>query len=126
MKLSFGLLALAAMAIAMPAASEPPRSPPDAHSCQTEDLRHGRPIVTSAETAKSIFLAVEGDLFPAANKIEYPEVVAEDEGAHWSVFRHRPAQPMPDGSLLVTRGGGQLSLSINKCDAKISQVWLSR
>ncbi|WP_143093666.1 hypothetical protein [Caulobacter sp. UNC279MFTsu5.1] len=89
-------------------------------------MRHGKPLVTSAETAKAIFLAVEDDLFPAANKTEYPEIVVEDEGGGWSVFRHRPAQRLPDGSLQITSGGGQLSLSIDKCDAKISKVWLSR
>jgi hypothetical protein len=90
-------------------------------------MRRDVPLVTSSETAKAIFLAVEDDFFPEADKTQYPEVVAVDEGEWWSVFRHRPPEGnLADGTFTVTRGGGQLSLRIAKCDAKISEVWLSR
>lgn len=86
----------------------------------------GRPLVTTPETAKAIFLAVEADFFPAADREGFPEVVAEDEGEWWSVFRYRPSERQPDGSLGITYGGGQLSFRIAKCDAKIAEVWLTR
>lgn len=86
----------------------------------------GRPLVSTAETAKAVFLAVEADFFPAADAEQYPEVIAEDEGEWWSVFRYRPPEAQPDGSLMVTRGGAQLSLRIAKCDARVTEVWFTR
>lgn len=86
----------------------------------------GKPLVSTAETAKAIFLAVEADFFPAADSEQYPEVVAEDEGEWWSVFRYRPPETQPDGSMIVTFGGGQLSLRIAKCDARVTEVWFTR
>ena len=126
MKMPFGLIGLMAIAAAVPATGAPLSQAAGVFSCRTEDMRDGKPIVTSPQTAKAIFLAVEDDLFPAANKTEYPEIVAEDDGAGWSVFRHRPAERVPDGGLQIARGGGQLSLKIAKCDARVSAVWLSR
>jgi hypothetical protein len=86
----------------------------------------GRPLVSTPETAKAVFLAVEADFFPAADPKQYPQVEAEDEGEWWSVYRYRPPEAQPDGSVGVTRGGGQLSLKIAKCDARITEVWLAR
>jgi len=90
-------------------------------------MRRDVPLVTSSETAKAIFLAVEDDFFLEADKAQYPEVVAVDEGEWWSVLRHRPPEGnLADGTFTRTFGGGQLSLRIAKCDAAISQVWLTR
>ena len=75
----------------------------------------GKPLVTRPETAKAIFLAVEKDLFPQAATKTFPAVDANDKGDHWEVFRWGP------GFL----GGGQLQLSIAKCDGAISDVQLS-
>lgn len=86
----------------------------------------GRALVTTPETAKAIFLAVEADFFPTADRERFPEIVAEDEGEWWSVFRYRPVELQPDGSMIRTFGGGQLSLRIAKCDARISEVWRMR
>ena len=86
----------------------------------------GRPLVSTAETAKAVYLAVEADFFPQADRAGFPEVVAEDEGEWWSVFRYRPPERQPDGTAIITFGGGQLSLRIAKCDAKITEVWFSR
>ena len=116
------VLAIAAsISIAAPAYAD--EQPPP---CPVRWAERGRPLVSTAETAKAIFLAVEADIFPAADPDQYPEVVAEDEGEWWSVFRHRPSEPLPDGSVIVTAGGGQLSLRIAKCDARIIEVWLTR
>ncbi|WP_396592894.1 hypothetical protein [Brevundimonas sp. R86498] len=53
-----------------------------AHSpeCRTVGMRPETPLVTSPETATAIFLAVEDDFFPQADKAGYPDVVAVDEG----------------------------------------------
>ena len=98
-----------------------------AQECRAVGMRRDVPLVTSSETAKAIFLAVENDFFPEADKAQYPEVVAVDEGEWWAVFRHRPPEGnLADGTFTRTVGGGQLSLRIAKCDAAISQVWLTR
>ncbi len=94
--------------------------------CPTRWGEPGRPLVTTPDTAKAIFLAVETDFFPVADREGFPEVIAEDGRDWWTVFRHRLPEPEPDGSITSIRGGGQLSLRIAKCDAKISEVWLSR
>tara|TARA_R110000850_G_scaffold88306_1_gene189704 strand:- start:4 stop:375 length:372 start_codon:yes stop_codon:yes gene_type:complete len=86
----------------------------------------GRALVTTAETAKTIFRAIEADFFPAADREGYPEIVAHDGGDWWSVFRYRPPEPQPNGDILITAGGGQLSLRIAKCDAKITEVHFTR
>ena len=94
--------------------------------CPTRWGEPGRSLVTTPDTAKAIFLAVETDFFPVADREGFPEVIAEDGGDSWTVFRHRPPESRSDGSITSTRGGGQLSIRIAKCDAKISEVWLSR
>lgn len=86
----------------------------------------GRALVSTAETAKAVFLAVETDFFPQADRVGFPDVVAEDEGEWWTVFRHRQPEQRPDGSAMITLGGGQLSIRIAKCDATITEVWFSR
>ncbi|MBO9502721.1 hypothetical protein [Brevundimonas sp. A19_0] len=97
-----------------------------APDCQRTGLNSGEPLVTSGEAAKAIFLAVEGDAFPQSDRVGYPAVGVTDEGEWWFVFRYRPPMVNPDGSTTSTRGGGQLSLKISKCDARISDVTLSR
>ena len=106
---------------APPAFADEPTPP-----CPDRWGQPGRPLVSNAETAKAVFIAVEADFFPAADAEQYPQVVAEDGGEWWSVARYRPPEEQPDGSLIVTRGGGQLSLRIAKCDASITEVWFTR
>lgn len=80
-----------------------------------------------ADTAKAIFLAVEDDFFPQADKARFPDVAVRDDGEWWAVFRWRaPEGSLADRTFRRTRGGGQLSLRIAKCDGSISEVWLTR
>ena len=85
----------------------------------------GKPLVPDAQTAQSIFLAVETRFHPAADRKNFPVVEAEDEGDHWSVFRWKPPT-QTSGGLVVTEGGGQLEMQIAKCDGAISQVYFSK
>lgn len=97
------------------------------HECRATGMRRSEPIVRLADTAKSIFLAVEDDFFPDADKTTFPDVAVRDEGEWWSVFRWRaPEGSLADGTFRHTIGGGQLSLRIDKCDGSISEVWLTR
>lgn len=99
---------------------------PGALACAERWGKPGKPLVTNAETARAIFLAVEQDFFPTADPKAYPAVDVQDDGEHWTVFRWRPPAALPNGDLETTRGGGQLVLVIGKCDAAISNVHYSR
>ncbi|MFC4595128.1 hypothetical protein [Sphingobium tyrosinilyticum] len=85
-----------------------------------------KPLVNKAETAAAIFLAVEGDFFPTADRIFYPDIDVEDDGARWSVSRGKSPEVNAEGDVAVTHGGGQLALSIAKCDGRISDVWFDK
>ena len=115
------LMIVALVSVASPAFADEPTP-----TCPLRWGVPGRPLVTTPETAKAIFLAVEADFFPTANRERFLELIAEDEGEWWLVFRSRPIEINPDGSMRRTFGGGQLSLRIAKCDAKISEVWRMR
>jgi hypothetical protein len=115
-----------AVAVAFIGVATSALAPPDALSCPARWGESGKPLVTNAETARSIFLVVEKDFFPQADRDSYPAVEAKDEGQRWTVFRWRPPMTLPGGGIEVTHGGGQLELKIAKCDAAISDVHLSR
>jgi hypothetical protein len=85
-----------------------------------------KPLVASAQTARDIFLAVERGFYPRANKAEYPDVGAKDEGKWWSVWRGRFPERRPNDHILVTYGGGQLSMRIDKCTGAIYHVFRTR
>ena len=97
------------------------------HRCARPGFHPEAGVVARPETAERIFLAIEAEIFPGADKETFPEVVVTDHGDHWSVFRHRPPEPpRPDGSRRIWIGGGQLGLRIAKCDGAISSVFLQR
>ena len=93
-------------------------------ACSAVGESRGKLLVPDEQTAVAIFLAVERKFKPDANRIRFPSVKAEDEGANWAVFRWRPPHRTLFGTE-VTYGGGQLSMSIRKCDATISGVHLT-
>ena len=104
----------------------PARADERAPACPARWNKPGKPLVTNSETAKAIFLAVEKDFFPAADAETYPVVGATDEGDRWIVSRGRSPVTTPQGDVEVTMGGGQLALTIAKCDAAISGVVFNR
>lgn len=73
----------------------------------------GEPLVSDANTAKSIFLIIEKKLH-RPDLVDFPDVVAADEGDHWSVGRSSPNTNI--------RGGGQLRLSVSKCNGAVSDI----
>ena len=104
------LFSLILWLLVTPAAGEPtPR-------CGLRWGQPAKPLVASAKTATDIFLAVEREFFPRADKVHYPDVSASDEGSWWSVSRGSPARI----------GGGQLSMHIDKCTGAISHVFLTK
>lgn len=85
--------------------------------------RPGDPLVSREDTAKAIFLAVEAEFFPEADKVRFPAVKTEDQGDRWAVWRGSVPHQLPDGSWSLITGGGQLSIEIAKCDGAISRVF---
>ncbi|WP_439472722.1 hypothetical protein [Brevundimonas sp.] len=118
---------IAALLLSSTLASEPqaaPPSPAPQPPCENRFYGQGRLLVATEETAEAIFLAVEAEIFPGANKAEFPVVEAFEapgDPGFWTVIRTREREP-----LVVYKGGGQLELRIAKCDGAISHVALSR
>lgn len=105
-----------------PQAAPPAPMPPPL--CENRFYGQGRLLVATEETAKAIFLAVEQEIFPGADRAGFPLVEAfESPGdpGFWTVIRTRDREPF-----VAYRGGGQLELRIAKCDGAISHVALSR
>ena len=118
------VFAISAIAIPLPVgfASAAPGTP----AClQTLGYMAG-PLVPDAGTAKAIFLAIERAIFPVQTPAGDSPVVATNDGDHWSVFRYAEPAALPDGSIVVTAGGGHLEMDIDKCSAAVSRVALSR
>lgn len=106
-----GALALVQNAGSGGAAASPP-------VCKASGGIPHKPLVTNADAAKAIFLAVEPTLIDA-DLTQFPTVVAGDRGDKWLVARRARSD-------LDIRGGGQLSLTIAKCDAAISVIGYDR
>jgi len=111
------------------AATVPPQPKPSAEVCAARESGDPeRYLVGSEKTAKAIFLAVEQDYRPWADKKNFPDVRVRDEGTYWVVFRMRSTQRhrAKEGEIIVYAAGHQLAMHIDKCTAEISHVHLSR
>lgn len=100
------------------------RPAPSVPFCENTGYARGRLLVATEETAKAIFLAVEQEIFPEADRAGFPLVEAMEapgEPEYWLVGRARAPEPG-----YSYHGGGQLSLRITKCDGTLSEVALSR
>ncbi|MBI3677366.1 MAG: hypothetical protein HY243_12205 [Proteobacteria bacterium] len=79
------------------------------------------------QVAEAIYRAI-GHAFAPEKFEEYPLVIVEDEGDHWSVGQvsgQPPPHPSP-GTVIVSAGGGQLVMDINKCTGAISNAGFNR
>jgi hypothetical protein len=85
------------------------------------------PWVPSKEVAKAIYLAV-GRAQNTPWFKNYPVVVVEDAGDHWSVSQAsgKPLPKLKPGEVIVSAGGGQLSMDIDKCTGAISHDAMNR
>jgi len=84
-------------------------------------------LVPSAAVAKEIFKAIARGIAPSLLK-RYPIVTVADEGDYWAVSQTNdtpPPKALP-GMVIVTAGGGQLYMDINKCTGAISHAALNR
>lgn len=83
--------------------------------------------VKDIETAKAIYLAV-GRAQHIPYFAKYPDIVVEDAGDHWAVSQtdNRPLPAPKPGTVIVSLGGGQLRMNIDKCKGTISEAWLNK
>jgi len=100
----------------------------DAHDppCPNEGYISAR-LVPNAHAAESIYRTVARALSPKAFQ-KYPIVVVTDEGDHWGVYQKNndpPPKPIP-GAVVVTAGGGELGMDIDKCTGAISHAAFNR
>jgi hypothetical protein len=84
-------------------------------------------MVPNAHVAESIYRAVARAFSPTVFQ-KYPIVIVADEGDHWSVSQKNnepPPKPAP-GTVVVSMGGGQLNLDIDKCTGRIFHAAFNR
>ncbi|HKQ45162.1 MAG TPA: hypothetical protein VJS47_07195 [Rhizomicrobium sp.] len=84
-------------------------------------------VVPNAQVAETIYRAIASALVPS-NLKKFPIIVAEDQGDHWKVSQTDnapPPKPEPN-TVIVTAGGGQLYMTIDKCSGAVSDAALNR
>ena len=88
-------------------------------------------LVPNAQVAKSIYSAIAKALVPS-NLKEFPIVVAEDQGDHWTLSqKNNKPPPKPTATsdvetVIISAGGGQLFMTIDKCSGAVSDAELNR
>ena len=108
------LLALQIIVMAPPASGPPP-------VCRHQDGLIDGPVVPTAEVARGIFAAVAKPLQSEQAASGYVLTIA-DVGVAWGVSQALPAPT--DGSAI--RGGGGLTMRIDKCTGAISEMYFMR
>jgi hypothetical protein len=86
-----------------------------------------RQFVPTAEIAQAIYRAIGHGLARDFLK-RYPIVVADDKGDHWSMSQTN-SEPPPKvgvGTVVVSAGGGQLSMDIDKCSGAVTNASFNR
>jgi hypothetical protein len=118
--LAFAVLALSFFTCAH--AAEEDRQP----MCPNDGYIPDR-LVPNAHVAEAIYRAVAEVIVPWNFK-KYPTVTVNDGDDHWEVSQTNndpPPKPVPN-TVIVTTGGGQLYMDINKCTGAISHAALAR
>ena len=116
--MNFTLLAVAALL-----ASAPTPEAPAPRCTHTDGLIDG-PFVPNAAIAAAIYKAVRLGVRNGPNP-KFPEVEVTDAGEHWEVMENHKRAPSSD-PMMMTFGGGQLHLSIDKCTGAISDAAYNR
>jgi hypothetical protein len=86
------------------------------------------PWAPNEAVAKQIYLSVGKARFPRMTK-KFPVVTVHDGGDHWDVSQAsgKPSiVQVGPGEVVVTSGGGQLSMEIDKCTGAVSRAVLNR
>jgi len=93
----------------------------------------GDPLVPNATVARAIYRAVADATIPGSLR-RFPIIVVQDAGDHWSITQAGPhnepvrfpkAKPNEE-TVIMTMGGGQFYVDIDKCTGAISNAALNR
>jgi hypothetical protein len=84
-------------------------------------------MVPTKEVAEAIYRTVGSKIAPSNFK-KFPVVVVIDGGDHWEVSQtnNDPPPKLGPNEVLVSAGGGQLNMDINKCSGAISRAALAK
>jgi len=116
------MAALISLALSLAAGAKAEDTP----RCRSDGYISDR-LVPTPEVAKAIYKAVALGLSPSVFK-EYPIIVVEDEGDHWVVSQtnNEPPPVAKPNEVIVTTGGGQLGMYIDKCSGAVSHAAFAR
>jgi len=87
------------------------------------------PYVASEETAGAIAQAIIEDVTASNTEAANYDLIIEDGGDHWDAYQvpARNAVKELDGdTIIVTSGGGGVSMDIAKCDGQITRLHYQR
>jgi hypothetical protein len=122
---SAGLIWMLAASSALAAESQPASAPPGKMTCAHVAGHIDGPFVPTSQAARSIYLAVRSAITPWLDGRPNVQVKVEDSGDHWDVFADEPVGEKA-GQIVVTKGGGDLSLQIDKCSGAVSNAFLMK
>ena len=85
-------------------------------------------MVPTAAVARDIAVAVMRGRRTSEESADYELVVEKygKRGKKWNVRQDKKDRVMPNGDVIITAGGGGISMLIDRCDGKISKVYLQR
>jgi hypothetical protein len=83
-------------------------------------------IVPDANTARQIAVAVIAAHQKPENSEKFELEVEPDGDSSWSAYQYIPPATGRNGEIIVTEGGGGLSMKIDRCTGAISQVYYQR
>ena len=122
---SAGLICLLAASSALAAESQSASAPLDKMTCPHVAGHIDGPFVPTSQNARSIYLAVRSAITPWLDGRHNVQVKVEDGGDRWDVFADELVGEKA-GQIVVTKGGGDLSLQIDKCSRAVSNASLMK
>jgi len=83
-------------------------------------------IVPDANTARQIAVAVIAAHQKRENSEKFELEVEPDGDSSWLAYQYIPPVKGRNGEIIVTDGGGGLSMKIDRCTGAISQVYYQK
>jgi len=83
-------------------------------------------VVPDANTARQIAVAVIAAHQKRASSDQFMLKVEPDGDSSWSAYQYIPPVTGRNGEIIVTNGGGGLSMKIDRCTGAISELYYQR
>lgn len=122
---SAGLICLLAAIPAIAAASQSAVAASEKLMCPHTAGYIDGPFVPTAAGARKIYLVIRDAITPWQRAKRNLRVKVDDDGHHWDVYATKPIRKEA-GKLVVARGGGDLSLQIDKCTGAVTKAALAK